>query len=224
MAQFEVISQEGMQFVKVTLQDDSFRAEAGALSYMTGNIAIKPQLPLLGGMIRSFYSGEAMVRPFYRGTGVVYLESSFNDFYVFDLGGEAWILNRGTYWASDNEVHLTYNREPMLASFWTGEGIVGYRTKVSGRGKVVLSCAGPVEERRLKNERVTTEADYVIARTEGIRYTVRRVTTFFRSLFSGESMVRSYEGTGRVLIAAIPLWRAQLAKKLGVSLAPDAAA
>lgn len=217
MAQFEVISLEGVQFVKVTLQDDCFRAEAGALSYMMGNIAVVPQLPLLGGMLRSMYADEAMVRPLYRGSGVVYLESSFNNFHVFDLSGESWILNRGTYWASDDEVHLSYNREPLLASFWMGEGLVDYRTKVSGRGKVVLACAGPVEERTLKNERVTAEGSFVIARTAGIRYGVRRVATFFRSLLSGEAFMRTYEGTGRVLIAATPLWRAQLAQKLGMA-------
>jgi uncharacterized protein (AIM24 family) len=224
MAQFDVIRQEGVQFVKVTLKDDAFRAEAGALSYMTGNIAIRPQLPLVGGMIRSMYSGEAMVRPLYRGTGVVYLEASFGNFHVFDLKGETWILNRGTYWASDDEVHLTYNREPMMASFWTGEGLVDYRTKVSGRGKVVLACPGPVEERMITNERVTAEGGFVIARTEGVRFGVRRVTTFFRSLFSGEAFVRTYEGTGRVLISATPLWRAQLAQKLGISVGASGAA
>jgi uncharacterized protein (AIM24 family) len=217
MAQFDVISQEGVQFVKVTLKNDSFRAEAGALSYMTGNIAIKPQLPLVGGMIRAMYSGEAMVRPLYHGTGVVYLESSFNDFHVFDLRGETWILNRGAYWASDDEINLTYNREPLLPSFWTGEGLIDYRTKVSGIGKVVLSCPGPVEERTLKNERVTAEGGFVIARTQGVKYGVRRVATFFRSLLSGEAFVRTYEGTGRVLISATPLWRAQLAQKLGLT-------
>jgi uncharacterized protein (AIM24 family) len=45
---------------------------------------------------------------------------------------------------------------------------------------------------------------------------VRRVTTFFRSLLSGEAFVRTYEGTGRVLISSTPLWRAQLAEKLGI--------
>jgi uncharacterized protein (AIM24 family) len=217
MAQFEIVSQEGVQYVKVTLKNDSFRAEAGALSYMTGNISITPRLPLVGGMIRSLYSGEAMVRPLYHGTGVVYLESSFGGFHVFDLKGETWILNRGTYWASDDEVALTYNREPMMASFWTGEGFIDYRTKVSGRGKVVLSCAGPVEERTLKNERVMAEGGFVIARTQNITFKARRVTTFFRSLFSGEAFVRSYEGTGRVLISSTPHWRAQLAHKLGIA-------
>src|SRR5262245_24180724 len=184
---------------------------------MTGNITVRPQLPLLGGLIRSMYAGEAMVRPLYHGTGVVYLESSFGGFYVFDLRGETWILNRGTYWASDDEVVLSFNREPMLASFWTGEGLIDYRTKVSGRGQVVLSCPGPVEERTLKNERVTAEGSFVIARTQGVQYGVRRVATFFRSLFSGEAFVRTYEGTGRVLISSTPLWRAQLARKLGIA-------
>src|SRR5262245_5486257 len=184
---------------------------------MTGNITVRPQLPLLGGMIRSMYSGEAMVRPLYQGTGVVFLESSFGGFHVFDLNGETWILNRGTYWASDDEVHLSYSREPMLASFWTGEGLIDYRTKVSGRGKVVLACPGPVEEQTLKNERVTAEGGFVIARTQGVKFGVRRVATFFRSFLSGEAFVRTYEGTGRVLISATPLWRAQLAQKLGIA-------
>ena len=94
---------------------------------------------------------------------------------------------------------------------------------MSGRGKVVLACAGPVEERKLKNERVMTEGCYVIARTKGVRYGVRRVTTFFRSFFSGEPFVRSYEGTGRVLISSTPFWRAQLAQKLGISVGASGA-
>jgi uncharacterized protein (AIM24 family) len=48
----------------------------------------------------------------------------------------------------------------------------------------------------------------VIARTDGIKYTVRRPThSFFSYLLSGQKCAHVYQGTGRLLISTTPYWR-----------------
>ena len=69
MALFEIESSEGMQWIKVTLNNETVRAERGALSYMQGKISMDLPLPSPREMLISLFSVESMLRPRYRGTG-----------------------------------------------------------------------------------------------------------------------------------------------------------
>ena len=55
MAQFEIIDDEGVSFVKVSLDDEMIRAERGALNYLRGDIRINARLPCVGGIIGWHY-------------------------------------------------------------------------------------------------------------------------------------------------------------------------
>jgi hypothetical protein len=48
MAKFEVVEQEGMRFVKIVLANEMVRAEAGALSSISGTIVMDVPLPSFG--------------------------------------------------------------------------------------------------------------------------------------------------------------------------------
>lgn len=220
MAKFKVLKQEGTHCVEITLENETVRAEAGALCYMTGDITMESKLfPSTGGILRSLLSEESVYRPSYTGTGAIYLESSFGGFHILDLKGGSWILENGAYWASEGSVQLGVYREGVMTSFWAGEGFIDYRTKVSGQGKVVLSSQGPVEEVTLEKGRVVAEGKYVIARTEGISYQIQRPTkSFFGRFTSGESYVRVYEGSGRLLISSVPYWRYRMFAERGTSV------
>src|SRR5437016_1673648 len=109
MAQFEVVTLEGTRYIKAILKDESIRAEAGALCYYQGNIKMRSPLPSPMRVIKSALSSESSFRPSYTGTGEVYLESSPGGFYVFELNGGSWILEGGTYWASDGSVELSFH-------------------------------------------------------------------------------------------------------------------
>jgi uncharacterized protein (AIM24 family) len=211
MARFDIIELEGMRFVQAHLEDESMRAEAGALSYMRGDIRVDAAVPGLGQMIKCALSNESPIRPRYEGTGDVFLQSSFGGYHSLDVKGEAWILENGAYWASAGTVELGLYREPALTSYWAGEGFIDYQTRVSGKGVAVLNADGPVEEMHLRDESLSVEGKLVIARTEGLRYRVRRPT---RSLIgywlSGEEMMRTYSGTGRVLVSTTPYWNQRL--------------
>ena len=208
MAAFEVIDDEGVSFVKVTLSNETVRAESGALCYFYGDIEIDARVPSIGRVVRNLLAEQSVVRPSYSGTGTLYLESSVGGFQVFDMDGNTWILEPGVYWASEEDVTLKFFRERVLTSLLTGEGVILLRTKVSGTGKLVLKTNGPVEVVELKDQRLATDGNYVLARTEGIAYRVRRsARTLIGSLLTGERRLRVYEGTGRILLSSYPYWR-----------------
>jgi uncharacterized protein (AIM24 family) len=206
MADFRICELEGMRWVQIEIRDETVRAEAGALSYLQGDIKITARPPSPLSALKSAISNEALVRPSYSGTGTINLESSLGGYHPFEVAGESWILENGAYWASEGGVQLGLYRERVWTSVWTGEGIVDYQTKLSGCGRVVLNAPGPVEEVTLKNERLMVEGKLVLARTEGLDYRLRRATTFVQSLFAGEARLRVYEGTGKALVCWTPYW------------------
>jgi uncharacterized protein (AIM24 family) len=209
MAQFEVLDQEGMNFVKITIENEMVRAERGALCWMTGDIAMETRLRFVGRAITSYLSEESFIRPRYIGTGTIYLESSFAGFHVFEVGSESWILQGGAYWASEGSVDLSIRREKMWASIWAGEGFVDWQTQVTGPGKVVLVSQGPVEEITLEpGRKLFANGKYVVARTANVRFRIERTTKYMVGAYlSGEGYCRSYEGPGRILLSSTPYWR-----------------
>jgi uncharacterized protein (AIM24 family) len=208
MARFEVIDDEGVSFVKVTLSDETVCTESGALCYLFGDVEVDASLPSIGRAVKNVLAHQSIVRPTYSGTGTLYLESSVGGFEVFDMDGSSWILEPGAYWASEADVSLNLFRERVMTSLFTGEGFILLRTKVSGSGKIVLKTNGPVELIELHNERLATDGSYVLARSEGVSYRVRRSTrSLLGSFLTEERRLRLYEGTGRVLVSSYPYWR-----------------
>ncbi len=219
MAIFKVHNLEGTQYVDVHLDNEMVRVESGALCYMTGDITVHSRLiPSIGGLLKSLLADEAVYRPTYTGTGVITLESSLGGFHILDLKGESWILERGTYWASEGSVNVTFHRERFLTSLWAGEGLIYLQTKVSGHGKVVVTTRGPVEEVTLeKGKKVVAEGKYVICRTGNVSFKIQRPTkNYFGKYTAGEGYVRVYEGDGgRILLNPSPYWRYRLFTERG---------
>jgi len=218
MAQFETQEAQFQRWIKITLDDEAVRAEAGALSYMRGEIEIDTPLPSLGQFIKCSLADEPLVRPRYIGTGEVFLTSSFGGYHVIELKDEAWILESGAYWASDDTIELGLYREAMITSFWAGEGFIDFQTKVSGSGRVVLNAPGPVEEISLGNESISVEGKLIIARTAGVGYKVANpARSYFSYWLSREKFVRRYTGPGKVLLVSTPY----LNRRLAAGLAPE---
>ena len=212
MARFEIESLEGMHWVKVTLNDETVRVQRGAMSYMEGKIRMDLPLPTPREMLVSFFSVESMLRPRYRGTGELYLESSLGGFHALQVNdGETWIIEDGAYWASEGGIRLSFHREKVITSLWAGEGFLWFQTKVTGPGLVVLLAQGAVEEIALDNEELVVDGKYVLARTSGISLKIRRPGRGLLGFFlSGEFRGRAYKGTGRLLISTTPNWRLRI--------------
>ena len=212
MATFEIETTEGMRWVKVGLDDDDMRAERGALNHFKGAISMDVPLPSLRGWWVSLFSDESVMRPRYRGTGTVYLDSTLGGFHVLQVAlGERWILDTKCFWASDGEVKLAIHRERVWTAYWADQGLLWYKTALHGDGQAVLSVAGPVEEVDLVNDQMIVDGPFVVARTAGIRLSVRRpARSLFASWLSGQKLAFCYRGTGKLLLCTTPYWRARM--------------
>lgn len=215
MAEFKICELEGMRWVQIQMRDETVRAEAGALSYLQGDIRITARPPSPLSALKSAISNEALVRPSYTGSGTINLESSIGGYHAFEVTDESWILTKGAYWASEGGVNLGLHRERVWTSLWTGEGFIDYGTRVSGYGRVVLNAPGPVEEVTLKDERLMVEGRLVLARTAGLEYRLRRATTLVQSFFAGEARLRVYAGTGKALVCWTPYWNQYVMEMMG---------
>jgi uncharacterized protein (AIM24 family) len=212
MAKFEIEHTEGMRWVKVTLENESVRAERGALNHFVGPITMDVPLPRPRDFLVALLSDESPLRPRYTGTGELFLDSTLGGYHIMDMHeDESWVYSPGTFWASESGITLSIFRERLLTSFWAGEGLFWYQTAARGQGKVVLTTQGPVEEMILNNGRVVVEGKYVIARTSGIKFSIRRAAkSIWAHILSGESYARVYEGTGRLLLCSVPYWRIRI--------------
>jgi uncharacterized protein (AIM24 family) len=210
MARFEVHELEGVHYVDIALEDETVRAEAGALSYLTGDIAVHSRLiPSITGAIKSVLAEQAIYRPTYTGTGVVTLDSSLGGFHVMDLQDECWILERGIYWASEGSVDVSFHRVDFWTAFRAGEPLIYLQTKVCGSGKVAMRTRGPIEEMTLaEGQRVAVDGKSVIGWSSDVRFRIRRPTAnYFGKYTSGQNRLRVFFGPGRVLLNPAPHWR-----------------
>ncbi|MBM3845422.1 MAG: AIM24 family protein [Verrucomicrobia bacterium] len=215
MAKFDIIEQEGVRLIKVTLANEMVRTESGALYYMRGPITMESKAPSIGGFFKAVATGETIFRPTYTGSGELFLEPSLGGFHVFEVGNSEWILEDGAYWASESTVTVDIHREKALTAFKSGEGFLDFQTKLGGSGKVVLNAQGPVEVVQLQNDKLVVDGRYVVARQSCIQYSVQRAAkSLLGSVTSGEGLVRIYEGSGTLLMAPIPFWRHRLHQSL----------
>jgi len=196
MATFEIEESQSMRWVRIDLVDDDCRTERAALNHMKGAVTMTMPLPTPYAMWVSLFSAESVLRPRYVGTGSVFLDSTLGGYHVCrDTPGERWILDTKCFWASDGEVSLRIHRERMLTALFAGEGLLWYKTALSGDGQVVLVVDGP----------------YVVAHTAGIRLAMRRPTkSLWSAWLAGQRRTFSYEGTGKLLLCTVPYWRRRM--------------
>lgn len=197
---FSVEEKQMLKMVKVEMQNTMFRCESGAMYYMQGNLQIESKMPSAGGLLKSMVTKETAFKPTISGTGTVYLEPSFGEFTIMDLRNETWILDKGAYYASEMGIEVGLWTNKAISGLFSGEGF--FQTQVSGTGKVIVVSNGPLEEINLVNDRLVVDGSFAVARTAGIEFTVNKATKgLFSSWTSGEGIVNTFTGTGKVLIA-----------------------
>lgn len=204
MATFEVVEKQGLKMIKATLNQETIRAEAGALHYMQGPIQMDVAAPTAGGILKAMATGESIVRPTYTGTGQVFFGPPiFGEYTMLELAGHQYILDRSAYVCSDASIEVGVWRNKALTGMFGGEGF--FQTTVTGHGRVMIKSNGPLEAINLNNDKLVVDGNFAVARVGNIEYSLQRATKgFMASAASGEGMVSVYQGTGQVLIAPVP--------------------
>lgn len=204
MATFEVVEKQGLKMVRAIINNETVRAEAGALHYMRGQITIESKMPSAGGFLKSMVTQETVFKPTYTGTGEIFFGPPiFGEYASLDLNGDEWILDKGAYVCSDAGVEVGAHRNKAVSGLLGGEGF--FQTKISGVGKVMIQAPGPLEVIDLVNDRLAVDGSFAVARQAHLNYSVQKATkSLLGSLASGEGLLNIIEGTGRVLIAPVP--------------------
>ncbi len=199
---FDVVNRERLNMVKVDLENAAFRYEAGAMHYMKGNLELESDIPSVGKIFKSMITKEKIVKPVITGTGTVFLTPSFGEFTILDLQNDEWILDRGAYYASELEVEIGAYTNRAISALFSGEK--WFQTIIAGTGKVIITSAGPLEEVELVNGKLVVDGAFAVARTSGIDLKVTKATRgIFSTIISGEGLVNTFSGTGKILIAPV---------------------
>ena len=190
--------------VRIILEDSSVKLEAGALSYMKGDIGIKNKTGGVIGLgkkfINSKLTGEKMFKPTYEGTGEIFLEPSFGNFALIELEDEEIIVDDGLFYACEEEVEVGSAMQKSISSMVFGnEGL--FQTKISGSGIVVLELPVPESEVfkcKLFNDTIKVDGNLVVLRTSNVKFTVEKSSSVIGSATNGEGLLNVYSGIGEV--------------------------
>ena len=197
---YEIVEKETLKFLKAELSNSAIRYESGGMYYMQGNLEMEANLPSAGGFLKSMVTREAAVKPVIRGTGTVWFEPTFGNFTIMELKGDEWILDKGAYYASEMGIEIGSFTNKSMSGLFSGEGF--FQTKVNGYGKLVILSNGPLETIELNNGKLVVDGSIAVARQASVQLTVAKASKgIFGSMISGEGIVNTFTGTGKVLIA-----------------------
>lgn len=191
--------------IRIILEDSAVKIESGALNYMKGNVEIVTKTGGIIGLGKKFFSskvtGETMFKPILRGTGEVFLESSFGHFTLIELEDEEIVIDDGLFYACEEGIEIEPIMQKSVSSMLFGkEGF--YQTKLSGSGIVVLEVPVPEKEIlrcKLFRDVLKVDGNFAILRSGNIEFTVEKSgTTLVGTALNGEGLLNVYRGTGEV--------------------------
>jgi uncharacterized protein (AIM24 family) len=219
--------------LRVRLTSDAVRTEPGALQFLRGRIEMESNTGagegfggLLKGALAAARTGETLFKPLYRGSGELYLEPTFGHFWLRELQNETLYADQGLFFCCEDSVKVEAHKvESFSARMAGGEG--RYQTKVSGTGLVVFRIPVPrseIVELTLADETLQVDGSFALLRTADVHFGVEKASnSYVGAVTSGEGLLQTFRGTGRVWIAPTqPLYERMAGAPKGASSAAKA--
>ena len=194
--------------VRIMLNQGEAVAEAGTLHYMHGQLELDNPIGGVAGlgkaMFKKMLTNETAFMPRYRGIGEIYLEPSFGDFLIYQLNNETIIADKGLFYCGEGSLQTGIAAQRNVSSaVFGGEGF--FQTQVKGTGIGVFELPVPIDEIRcvqLNNETLKVDGNFALMRSGQIDFSVERSAKgVLGSLSSGEGLLQTFRGTGRVWLA-----------------------
>ena len=197
--------------LRVRLTNDAVRTEPGALQFLRGHIEMESNTGagaglggLMKGALAAARTGETVFKPLYRGSGEIYLEPTFGHFWPMQLDNEVFFADQGLFACCEDAVKVEAHKvESFSARMAGGEG--RYQTKVSGSGMVVFRVPVPrseIIELSLSDETLQVDGSFALLRTGDVHFSVEKASNSMAgAITSGEGLLQTFRGTGRVWIA-----------------------
>jgi len=155
----------------------------------------------LSGLKRSFLGGESFFMNTFKASApgeITFAPPLPGDIAHFQLNGETIFVQSSSYIASSPDISVD-TKWAGAKGFFAKEGL--FLLRVQGTGDVFLSSYGAIHEVKLEEGKsYTIDNGHMVAFDEGVNYKVKRVGGLKSTLFSGEALVCTYTGPGRVFI------------------------
>jgi uncharacterized protein (TIGR00266 family) len=203
--QTEILYRPSYSLTRVRLEpNEEIRVEAGAMVSMSSTITVETGMQggLLKSLARSMFGGESFFVNTFRapaeGGEMTLAPPLPGDMEVLMLDNETLMVQSGSFVASAKSV-TTETGWGGAKTFFASEGFV--MLKCSGSGPLLLSSYGAIHEMTLEpGQSYTVDTGHLVAFTEGMGFSVRRVGGMKSTLFSGEGLVVDLTGPGRLLM------------------------
>lgn len=182
---------------------ESVRTEAGSMvSYSDGlEIETSASGGVLGSLKRSVLGGESFFQNIFTAAepGHVALAPPLaGDIVERRLDGGSLLVQSGSYLASEPSVGID-TKFGGGRTFFGGEGL--FLLELSGTGSTFLSSYGAIKEVELEEEETyTVDTGHIVAFGGSTSFDVDRVGGLRSTLFSGEGLVCTFTGPGRILL------------------------
>jgi len=202
--QTEIMYGPAYATAKLTLTaGEVVRAESGAMLAMSPGIAMETstQGGVLKGLRRSVLGGESFFMNTFTaqtdGAELWLAPALAGDVVAWPIQGTLYVQS-GSFLASSAGLEVD-SKWGGSKTFFSREGL--FMLRVSGQGDIVLSSYGAIHAIDLQpGQTYTVDTGHMVAWTEGVNYTVRKVGNWKSTFFSGEGFVVDATGPGRIYI------------------------
>lgn len=201
----------------VELNNSEVMLSAGAMQYMIGNIEMTSGIKGVGGLMRNIIAGAATgtsaVKPLYKGTGTILLETTYKYIWLIDVDNDHIVMEDGLFLACETTLDVAVSaRKNLSSAALGGEGLFS----LSAKGKGILALEAPVPSEEaivvdLQNDVLKVDGNFALMWSNSLDFTVEKSgKTRMGSAASGEGLVNVYRGTGMVWLAPLMNYRNSL--------------
>lgn len=190
---------------RIILENSSVRLQAGALSYMKGEIEINEKTTGIVARGKKFLSnkliGDNIEKPLFKGNGELFLEPTLGYFILIELEDDEIIVNDEFFYACEDCIEINVEEQDNISSKISGED--GYNElTLSGSGIVLIEI--PVTESeifrcKIYEDTLKIDGEFMVLRSSGVEYSIEKSgTSLIGRNFDGEGYLNVYRGTGEV--------------------------
>jgi len=186
---------------------ESVKAESGAMVTQDAHIRMETSATggkgvggFLKGLGRKMLMGESFFRNTFTAEGapgeVTFGPSLPGDIMVYQMQGQDLIVQQTSYLCSATTVEIEAKWGGFKAFF--GEGKL-FWIRAFGHGPLALNAFGAIKEIQVDGSYII-DTGHIVAFEPTLDFAIKRVGSWFSTIFSSEGLVCRFEGRGRLFI------------------------
>jgi uncharacterized protein (TIGR00266 family) len=201
----EILYQPAYAMARLTIDNGTeVRAEAGAMVSMGDTIEIqtKAQGGFLKSLSRSVLGGESFFMNTFRakadGSELNLAPNLPGDIIVLPLNNEEWIVQSGSYLASDINISVD-TKWGGAKTFFGGEGL--FMLRCAGTGQLIVASYGAIHKVTIPAGRTyMVDTGHVVAFPAHTPYQIQKVGSWKSSIFGGEGLALTFQGPADIFM------------------------